>query len=258
MSIPIGLQLFSVRHELEKDTAQTLNDAAAAGYAGVEFFGFPRHSAKELRSMLQDSGLQCCGWHVPFDLMQEDQLAQTITFHEALGNQYLVVPGLPKDLTASRDAWRHMADYFYQLAEGLRSYGMYTGYHNHHVEFTPLDGEQPWDTFFGATHADVIMQLDLGNALSGGADVMDILQRYPNRSRTIHLKPYSETAAQEGWEAGFRPLIGEDDIPWADVLGLCERGNTEWYIVEYESDAYPPMEAVERCLVNVKKLQESL
>lgn len=255
MAIPIGLQLFSVRHELEKDTPQTLRDAAAAGYAGVEFFGFPRHSAQELRTMLQDAGLQCCGWHVPFDLMQDDQLAQTITFHEALGNQYLVVPGLPKDLTATREAWFQMAEYFNQLAERLRPYGMYTGYHNHHAEFTPLEGETPWDTFFGATHADVIMQLDLGNALSGGADVVEILERYPKRARTIHLKPYSQAAAQESWEAGFRPLIGEDDIPWNDVFSLCTRDSTEWYIIEYESDAYPPMEAVSRCLTNVEKLQ---
>ena len=44
-------------------------------------------------------------------------------------------------------------------------------------------------------------------------------------------------------------MIGEDDLPWAEIFRRCETGGgTEWYVVEYESDAYPPLEAVDRCL----------
>ena len=30
-------------------------------------------------------------------------------------------------------------------------------------------------------------------------------------------------------------------------------GSTEWFIVEYESDAYMPLESVERCLRNLQR-----
>ena len=117
------------------------------------------------------------------------------------------------------------------------------------------DGECPWDTLFGNTGQGVIMQLDMGNALRGGADLIDILQRYPGRGGTVHLKPYCVEAGKDDPHAGFRPIIGEDSVPWADIFRICEAtGGTEWYIVEYESDAYPPLEAVDRCLQALKAM----
>jgi folylpolyglutamate synthase/dihydropteroate synthase len=36
-------------------------------------------------------------------------------------------------------------------------------------------------------------------------------------------------------------LIGEGDVQWQTVLGLCEAvGGTQWYVIEQESYAYPP------------------
>ena len=71
----------------------------------------------------------------------------------------------------------------------------------------------------------------------------------------MHLKPYSTVAGKDDPHAGFKPVIGDDDTPWAEVFELCETaGGTEWYIVEYESDAYPALEAVELCLKNLKAM----
>lgn len=81
------------------------------------------------------------------------------------------------------------------------------------------------------------------------------LEKYPGWATTIHLKSYSKEAGKDNPRDGFRPLIGEDDIPWHDVFYLCESGGTEWYIIEYESDAFPPLEAVKRCLQGLKAVQ---
>jgi sugar phosphate isomerase/epimerase len=255
--IPIGLQLFSVRHDLDKDLQGTLQAVAEMGYEGVEFFGFPSHPAGELRALLDECKLACCGWHTPFELVQDDKIEETIAFNKELGNRYIIVPGIPDEFRRSRNDWLKLADFFNGLSKKLSSYGMVTGYHNHHVEFAPLDGEQPWDTFFGNTDKQVVMQLDLGNAVLGGADVVSILEKYPGRAITIHLKPYSFEAGKDDPHLGFRPLIGEDDVPWPDIFRLCESGGTEWYIVEYESDAFPPLEAVEKCLAGLKKVHGS-
>lgn len=253
--IPIGLQLFSVRHELDKDLRGTLKAVAEMGYEGVEFAGPPKHSAGELKSALDEVGLKCCGWHTPFNLVQEDKLEETIAFNKTLDNRFIIVPGIPENLRKSRADWLKLADFFNDLADKLTSYGMLTGYHNHHIEFAPLDGELPWDTFFSNTKKEVVMQLDIGNAMSGDGDPVQVLKRYPNRATTIHLKPYSLKAAEEDRRLGFRPLIGDDDVPWEEIFRLCETdGGTEWYIVEYESDAYPPLEAVQRCLERLKEM----
>jgi sugar phosphate isomerase/epimerase len=253
--IPIALQLYSVRHDLDADLHGTLRAVAEMGYEGVEFAGAPKHEAAELKSVLDEFGLVCCGWHTPFALVQDDQLEATIAFNQVLDNPNVIVPGIPEHLRRTREDWLKLADLFNELAARLAVHGMRTGYHNHHVEFAPLGGELPWDTFIGNTGKGVIMQLDTGNAIYGGGDVISILERYPGRAGTVHLKPYSTVAGRDDPHQGFRPVIGDDDTPWEQVFALCETaGGTEWYIVEYESDAYPPLEAVRLCLENLKAM----
>jgi len=253
--VPIALELYSVRHDLDKDVRGTLKAVAEMGYEGVEFAGPPKHQAAELRDLLKEFRLVCCGWHTPFNLVQDDKLASTIEFNKTISNPYVIVPGLPGHLVKTRQGWLDMAKFFNQLADKLAAHGMVTGYHNHHTEFTPLEGEQPWDTFFSNTKKEVVMQLDTGNALAGGGESVPILNRYPGRAVTVHLKPYHVEEGKKDRRLGFRPVIGEDSIPWAEVFRLCETiGGTEWYIVEYESDAYPPLKAVEVCLEKLKAM----
>lgn len=252
MTIPIALQTYSVRHEMERDPAATLKAVAGMGYVAVEFFGEPKPPAGNLRRMLDDAGLTCCGWHTPFSLVQDDKLEQTLAFNRILDNKRIIVPWIPEERRRTREEWIDVARFFNRLAGRLAGEGMATGYHNHHFEFEPLEGELPWYTFFDHTDAGVIMQLDTGNAMAGGGAPVEILERYPGRAGTVHLKPYNASTADR--DEGFRPLIGEDSVPWETVFELCEtRGSTEWYIVEYESDAYPALEAVDLCL---KKLRE--
>jgi len=239
--IPIALQLYSVREDCERDLPGTLEAVAKMGYEGVEFAGYYGRSAKELRAMLDDLGLVAVGTHTRLDTLLGDQLAETIEFNRTLGNRFLIVPALPEERRNSRQAWLETASTFNEIAERLAEEGMVTGYHNHHIEFTPMDGELPWDTFFGNTRQDVVMQLDTGNALHGGADPILFLERYPGRADTVHLKEYSQVNP--------KALIGEGEVHWEDVFRLCETiGGTEWYIVEQESYAYPPLECVNRCL----------
>lgn len=246
--IPIGLELYSVREDFAKDAKDTLKAVADMGYEGVEFAGFANKTAEELKGWLDEFGLVCCGSHTGWGALQGDNLAQTVQFNKVLGNRYLIVPGLPGEMTRTRADWQNTAKLFNTLSQTLAAQDMRTGYHNHSAEFKILDGEQPWDTLFGNTDQSVIMQLDMGNAMHGGADVVAILKKYPGRPETVHLKPYSKTH-------GFSPVIGEDDVPWKDVFSLCETvGGTKWYIVEYEDPSKPALQAVKACLDGLRTM----
>jgi sugar phosphate isomerase/epimerase len=247
MSIPIGLQLYSIREACAEDLPGTLAAVAEMGYEGVEFAGYQGRSAEELRQMADDVGLAVCGTHIGLDTLLGEEFEQTVEFNQVLGNKFLIVPGLSADRTSSRGAWLETAAVFNEIAEKLRPLGMYTGYHNHKTEFAPMEGEAPWDAFLMNTIPEVVMQIDLGNCLRGDADPVQSLERYPGRALTVHLKEYSKT--------NERALIGEGDVPWAEVFQLCETtGKTEWYIVEQESYAYPPLECVDRCLQALRKM----
>ena len=246
--IPVGLQLYSVREDCKRDLPGTIAAVAKMGYKGVEFAGYYDRSAGQLLKMLDNNGLVCCGTHTAMDTLLKDNLARTIEFNRTLGNKYLIVPGLPGKYRNSHQAWLDTAKLFNELAEKVKPHGMQVGYHNHSVEFTAMDGELPWDTFYGNTRKDVIMQIDVGNAIHGGADPLPYLYQYPGRAITVHVKEFSKT--------NKKALIGEGDVNWKAFFALCKAvGETEWYIIEQESYAYPPLKCVEKCLRNLRKMR---
>ena len=244
---PIGLQLYSVRHQCEQDLPGTIAAVARMGYQGVEFAGYYKRSAKELRKMLDDHGLKCCGTHIGLDTLVDKELPATVEFNRTLGNEFLIVPGLSEERTSSRKAWLETAHIFSTIAGKLKAEGMRVGYHNHTIEFKPLDGEMPWDTFFAHASQDVVMQVDIGNALEGGADPLPFIGKYPGRAATVHVKEYSKSNP--------KAYVGEGDVKWKEVFALLDKvGKTEWYIVEYEVEGMPPLESVRHCLENLRRM----
>ena len=245
--IPIALQLYSVRENCAADLPGTLAAVAKMGYEGVEFAGYYDRTAAQLRTLCDDLGLQIVGTHIRLNTLLGEELESTVAFNQIMGNRFLIVPGLEEERRNSRAAWQETARVFNEIAEALEADGMLVGYHNHHIEFAEMDGELPWDTFFGNTEKRVVMQLDTGNMYLGGAEPVSVLEKYPGRALLVHLKEYSTT--------NDKALIGEGDVPWDEVFSLCEgMGGTEWYIVEQESYAYPPLECVERCLGSLKDM----
>lgn len=245
--IPIALQLYSIREDCARDLSHALQAVAQMGYEGVEFAGYYDRSAEELREMCDDLGLQVVGTHTGIDTLLGDELAKTVEFNQILGNPYLIVPGLAAAYQGSRQAWLDTANLFNDIAERIADQEMFTGYHNHTGEFEPVDGENPWDIFGKNTRDSVVMQIDIGHVLRAGADPVVYLERYPGRAKLVHLKEYAAT--------NDKAVIGEGDVPWEAVFRASESvGGTEWYIVEQETYAYPPIECAERCIENLRKM----
>jgi sugar phosphate isomerase/epimerase len=249
-TIPVGLQLYSVRKECEKDFVKTVTAVGNMGYQGVEFAGYYNYSAKQLRKILDDNGLKCCGTHTQLDTLLGDQFEKTIEFNKILGNKYLIVPWLAEEKRQTVKDWINIAGLFNSLSAKAKPHGMRIGYHNHTFEYQPLDGKTPWDLFAENTDKDVILQFDSGNAGEGGAETVPYLKKYPGRTVTIHIKEFSKT--------NKKAILGEGDVPWQEVFHICETtGGTEWYIIEEEKDVYPPLPCVEMCLKNYQKMRQS-
>lgn len=239
--VPIGVQLYSVRTQCEKDLPKVLEAIAKFGYKGVEYAGYYGRDAKTLRKLMDDNGLVCCGTHTPYNSVLPNQIKQTIEFNKTLGNKYLIVPSMS---AASKPGWLDKAKLFNDIADQLKAEGMVTGYHAHGGDFKKFDGETAWDIFFGNTKPEVVMQLDTGNCMDGGADPVAILKKYPGRATTIHLKEHGGPK---------EAVIGGGDIPWKAVFDLCD-ATAQWYIVEHERGGPDPVADVGRCLEALKKM----
>src|SRR5215475_5821109 len=66
-SIPVGLELYSVRDSLKKDPEGTVRAVAGMGYQVVEFYGpyfeWSEAQAKDMRKLMDGLGIRCLSTH---------------------------------------------------------------------------------------------------------------------------------------------------------------------------------------------------
>jgi len=228
--IPIGLQLFSVRGECQKDLPATLKSVAEIGYVAAEPWGYGGDkiewmgwSGKDVRKMFDDNGIACCGMHLSTGALLGDNLSRTIELNQILGNRYLIIAADGQRMKAV-DTIMELAGILNDTAEKLLPLDMFTGYHAHGPDFAVVDGILAWDRLFGNTRKEVVMQMDIGNCASGGGDPIAELKRFPGRARSVHLKDF-------GGPPGS--VIGEGKADWDEIFRLCEtEHDPEWYVVE--------------------------
>jgi sugar phosphate isomerase/epimerase len=251
--VPIGLELYSVRDEMKTDVKNVLRQVAKMGYEVVEFyavyFDYPVDQAKELRRLMDELKIRCVSTHNAGKFLEPEHLSRTIELNQILGSTQIIQASAGR--ITSLKGWQEVAERLNQVAEKLRPLKMRTGFHNHAVEFQPLEGKLPIDVIGENTAKDVILQLDVGAAVSAGGDPVAFMKRYPGRIASMHVKDWSPEP-----DKGFRVLLGEGAVNWKEVFRVAETvGGIEYYLIEQEGSAYPPMETVERCLKTMRRLR---
>jgi len=247
--LPIGLQLYTIGGAMRKDPAGSLAKVAQLGFKGVEFAGYPSQDAKEVRKMLDDNGLKCCGSHVGINSLKGDSFANTVEFAKTIGNTRLIAPSLFRNFSGDAEKDKKMiddmADSVSEIADKLKPEGLRTGFHCHPGEFRKVGDSTVWDIFFARAKKEVIMQCDLGHMGSAGVDPVAYLTKYPGRASTVHVKPSAKNK--------HGGLVGDsdDDLKWPEIFKACETvGGTEWYIVEYDGGS---MEKAEKTFELLRK-----
>ena len=248
--IPVGLELYSVRDELQKDLMGTVTAVAKMGYQCVEFFS-PYYQwtpayAKQVRKLLDDLGIRCLSTHNGPQSFTADGLSHAIELNQAIGSKFIVFASAGK--VDSLDGWKRVAETLNHGAEKMKPAGLRPGYHNHQLEFTPIDGRRPIEVLAANTGKEVMLQLDVGTCIEAGSDPVAWVDQNPGRIRSMHCKDWSP-------EQGYKVLVGEGVAPWKKLFQAAETtGGIEFYLVEQEGSRYPQLETAERCLANFRKL----
>lgn len=245
-TIPVALQLYTVRSETAKDFIGTLRDVARMGYAGVELAGTGSLRATELKAVLDDLNLARAGSHVGIDPL-EKELGRAIEFNLELGNPYMVCPGVPEARRSSADGYRALAASFDAIGAECRKHGLTFAYHNHHAEFQTFDGQYGLDILYGASDPDLVKaEVDTYWVQYAGEDPAAYIRRYPGRCPLIHLKDMADDADRSFAE------VGEGILDFDAIFAACEVGGARWYIVEQDTCKRPPLESARLSLENLK------
>ena len=253
--VPIGIELYSVRGELQKDLPGTVRAVAKMGYQVVEFYG-PYYSwttdqAKDVRKLLDDLGIKCLSTHNSPQSISADGMAKAVELNQIIGSKYVIISSAGK--VAGADGWKAFAEQLSSGAEKLREHKLATGFHNHQTEWKPFEsGERPMDILAKNTPKDVVLQLDAGTVVEAGSDPVAWIKANPGRIKSVHLKDWGKGEGR-GYTVGF----GEGDVPWKPLLDAAESvGGVEYYLIEQEQ-AGPGGEfaMAQRCLDAYKKMR---
>jgi sugar phosphate isomerase/epimerase len=152
-NVPVGLELYSVRGELAKDLLGTVTAVGKMGYEVVEFYApyldWTTETAKDVRKRLDDLGLKCLSTHNNGPSFTDDGLKKAIELNQIIGSKNVIMASAPR--AAGIDAWKTLAGQLTAISEKLKPLGMATGYHNHQVEWRPLEGQRPMDVIAAGT-----------------------------------------------------------------------------------------------------------
>jgi sugar phosphate isomerase/epimerase len=252
-NIPVGLELYSVRDQMDKDALATVRAVGKMGYQVVEFYGpyfqWTPEFCKQARQAMDEVGLRCYSTHNSPASFNGDGIQKAIELNKILGAKYIVMASAGR--ASSLDDWKRVADTLTAASDQFRTAGLRGGYHNHAPEFRTTEGKRPIDVIAANTPKDFMLQFDVGTCVEVGQDPVAWIDANPGRINSLHLKDWG--AGDK--DRGYRVLFGEGDVPWKKVLDAAEsKGGVEYYLIEQEGSRFPSLETAEKCLALYKKL----
>lgn len=250
--IPIGLELYTVNAEMQKDLDGTLRQVAAIGYRHVELPGLYGRGARELRKSLNSAGLTCESVMFPVESGHgernlTDELPECIECAKELGSKYIVcpvasVPGYAKPgfnmdaalAALTLDDFKRNGDLFNRIGEQTRKAGIQFAYHNHNYEFRQFNGVTGYDELLRVTDAQLVaMEMDCGWVKAAGQDPVRYLARYPGRFHLLHIKDL-EAASPNTSGKMTSVEVGRGIVDWKGVFKAAQAAGVKACFVEQE------------------------
>jgi sugar phosphate isomerase/epimerase len=231
----ISLQLYTVRGETARDMPATLRRISEIGYPAVEFAGYGGLTPRDLKTTLDDLGLQASGVHVPIDSFETDLEGVLADMH-ALGCAHAVLPSAPPERRRDEASVARLAEDLNRWGELCRDEGVTLSYHNHDFEFAPLGESTMWDVLVRETDPELVhLELDLYWIKYAGTDPETVLRDVGDRVSLVHLKDMAPDDTRSDLP------VGEGTMPWMGLLEAADAAGVEWYIAEQDN----PRDALE-------------
>lgn len=218
----IGIQLYTIRDEVEKDIRNALRRISSAGYNGVEFaFNYGGLQPEELGALLEESRLECAGIYTDCG-QAASPLSPAYEYARALKSPYIVT-GLNN--MVSEEAWPQAVKMTAEAGAAAQSEGRTLLYHNHWQEFKKIRGKYALDILFEETDPEKVQfELDTGWLLKAGLDPVEYIKKYSGRLPSLHVRDFHPDF--EVSELGG----GMVDLP--SVIDRARRAGVHWLVFE--------------------------
>lgn len=236
----IGVQLFTVRDYLG-DAAQirdTFKKLKNMGYNCIQTAGVPNVSYEEFGKIAAEEGLEICGTHDDFQLMQND-IEKSIENHRLLNTKIMGIGGNGYD--GSDKTWRTIGyhndeqlfgtiEVINKIADTVYPEGFKFSYHHHGYEFRNFKGKTVLKHIIDGTDSKkVSICLDTYWVQYGGADVRQTIKDLSGRIDILHLKDMGRDEKEP-----FMACVGEGNMYWKGIIEEALNSGVKYFVVEQD------------------------
>lgn len=231
----IGVQIYSVRNELNEDLEETISAIANLGYSCIEAYGlgtdgklFGQYTPEEFNTIVKNTGMYVASVHTGY--FTDKQADIFINAALAMDTKHLVIPYLDESM---REDYYGVAENLNRIGELCSSAGLRFGYHNHDFEFLiTSDDRIPMDILITETDANkVSFQADLYWVRKAGVNPLEFVKKYPGRFLSYHVKDADNNLDQT--------TIGKGIIPFPEIFELNNISGVDYLFVEDERTETP-------------------
>lgn len=227
-----GIQIYSVRTEINKDFAETMKKVAQIGYKAIEGYGLGldgnflgKISPAEYKKVITDLGMRLIATHCSY--FTHDNASKMIDAAKTAGVEYLVIPSIPGDIRKTIDGYKAVADNLNKIGEKCKAAGIKFGYHNHAFEFEAMEGKIPQEVLIEQTQAGLVtFEADLFWTVKGNYDPVKLIEKYPGRISLVHVKDMTT----DGKEA----TVGQGKIDFKSIFQAAKKTGLAYYFIEDE------------------------
>jgi len=261
LGLPIGIQLYTVRNDLQRDFQGTLQKLAAMGYGAVEAsvtsegsIDFNGGAPREFKSKLDQAGLliPSCHFSPPKD---DTEWARRIDTAHELKLEYMLCAAPFK--TNSLDAWKRASEFFNHLGEQCRDAGLRFAVHNHNAEFRVYEGVIAYDQLLKSTDKNLVeMEMDCFWTTFAGQDPVKYFRQYPGRFPLLHIKDLKTGYSPTTGEFQGNPFVevGNGVVNWKRIFDAASVAGLKHYYVEQDRWDRPSLESARISVDYLKKL----
>ena len=245
-----GVQLYTVRDQIDRAADATLQAIAAIGYRELEILQATLPTVAPLAKKL---GLSMVSAHLDAATIDGAGLAEFVAQAKDHGLRYIVIPWVPPEKRPTdRAGFEALAGRFNRVNHVVARAGLQPCYHNHAFEFgRDRDGTRWLDVLMQATaQAGMKLELDVFWVSVTGADPLDVIKQYSGRIALMHLKdrrPSAEPTLVESsvpHEAFVEVGSGALNVP--AILAASRAAGVEHYFVEQDFTPGDPVASLRK------------
>jgi sugar phosphate isomerase/epimerase len=246
-SIPLGLQLYTVRADLAKDYEGTMRQLKAIGLRRVQAnLTMSGKSSADQRKLYDAMGFTWESIHAGGDALRGNVQA-TVDEAKSVGIKNITCsfPLYPVDRAQimagpTLDDWKRNAEAFNKAGEACKKAGLTFSYHNHNLEFRKIGEVVPYDLLLKETDPSLVsMEMDIGWVVAGGADPVEYLTKYPTRYSSLHIKDLKKDGIPNFNMKMTSAIIGRGIIDWKKIRVAAHKSSVERAFLEIE-EPYDP------------------